>query len=173
MKTNIENLYKNMKPDELALISFKAISTEDADLMDSIEASIKHKTYVGRDINYSQNLNNRVHFSVWFGLQYHQISSKVYGYYWLMEREGADEFEELKSHAYQKQLILLNMGNSLCDEYSIDKTTFLALAQINMTPDTLEVFESLDEKLLCADSIKYTDDMTTLFDAVLNQNFGS
>ena len=173
MKTNIQNIYSKMKPEELALISFKAISTQDSDLMDAIEATIEHKTYVGRDINYSKNLHNRVDFSVWFGLQYHCISSNLFGYYWLTEREGTDEFDELKSQAYKIQQLLLNMGNSLCDQYRIDKTTFLAIAQIKMTPDQLAATDVIDSKYMSAEIIKYTDDMAMLFNAVLNQNLGN
>lgn len=168
VKTNTQNIYSKMKPEELALISFKAIGREDANLMDTIEASIEHKTYVGRDINYSQNLNNRVHFCVWFGLQYHSLDSQLIKYY---ENVTVDEFNELHSTNEHPKQLLLNMACDLCDEYSIDKATFLVLAQINMTVDELEAVDRIepDSKAL----ISYKHKMATLFDAVLNQNYGN
>lgn len=90
MKTNIDNIYKNLKSEELALIAFKSISKQDEALMGTIEANVKHGTFVGRDFRYHHALDNRVNFAVWFGLQYHNVLALMYAHKWQFEREKTD-----------------------------------------------------------------------------------
>ena len=174
----MDNIYKKMKPNELALISFKAISTQNSSLMDAIEANVEQRTYVGKHIDYCNGLNNRVSFCVWFGLQYHSVTALYFSARWQLEREtndgGIRVLKDDRRRLFRKQITLLQIANSLCDEYQIDKKTFLALAQINITVEKLAAWVEVDSNLsdLNEDDKKYSDDMRELFENVINRNFG-
>ncbi len=173
MRANIDNIYKNMKSEELALIAFKSISTQNEELLDTIEANVVHKTFVGRDHRYTLNVENRVNFAVWFGLQYHNLSALMYAHKWLYEREESEAGKRVLNadadYKLFKMNILLGMANRLCDEYNVDKTTFLGLSQIPIKPDELEVTEEPNDKYFDEELMKYKSDMEGIFVAVLTR----
>lgn len=173
MKVNINNIYKNMKSEELALIAFKSISAQDEKLLDTIEANVKHGTFVGRDFRYHHALDNRVNFAVWFGLQYHNLSALMYAHKWQFEREnneaGKRVLNEEADQRLFKMIILLGMANRLCDTYKVDKKTFLGLSQIPIKPHELEATKEPDDKYFDAELMKYKSDMEEMFIAVLTR----
>ncbi len=72
MKTNLDSIYKNMKPKELAMIAFSAIGKEDEGTLNACYANVPHKKYVGCDLDYSRTLQNQIDFSIFAGLQFHR-----------------------------------------------------------------------------------------------------
>lgn len=173
MKTNMDNIYKNMKSEELALIAFKSISTQDEKLMDTIEANVKHGTFVGRDFRYHYALNNRVNFAVWFGLQYHNVSALMFAHRYQFEKEDTDGGKRVLNADIINNLfkikILLGMANRLCDVHKVDKKTFLGLSQIPIKPDDLEAEVEPDDKHLDDELTEYKNDMEGLFVAVITR----
>ena len=118
----------------------------------------------------------RVSFGVWVGLQYHSVVALYFSTLWQLEREesegGIRVLDAERSESGRRRLILLYMANSLCDEYQIDKKTFLEFAQINMTVKGLAASKEVDSKFMNDDDKKYSDDMRELFEAVINRSFG-
>lgn len=137
MKTNIESIYKNMKPNELVGIAFAAIGAQDETTLTACEASVPSKTYVGRDINYTEGLHNRVSFAVVFGLYYHKAQSRILTLLYQRQVDQRDmkqakvkelairghlhELLETTSVQSQIQNHLLYVFNQLCEKYGIDK----------------------------------------------------
>ena len=184
MKPNIESLYKNMKPKELARIAFSAISEQNDSTVNACAANVNSKTYVGLDHDYTHTIQNQVNFSVLAGLQYHKYALNTLSLIHKqrqdkqeMEQAGIDQKQiiensiklfELSDDTVQKYQIVLALINSLCDQYGIDKKTSLNLAEINMTVKDLERIKMPDQENWSDTVKKYHDDIKYLFEATID-----
>ena len=184
MKTNIESLYKNMKPAELASIAFGSISEQDDSTWDACTANVDNKTYVGLNHDFTHTIQNQVNFSILAGLQYYKYVLNTLSLIHKqrqekqdMEHAGIDQKQviensiklfELSDDTGQKYQIVLALINSLCDRYGIDKKTYLNLAEINMTAKDLERLKMPNQDYW-SESIKtYHDQIKFVFEATIN-----
>ncbi len=186
MKTNIECVYRKMKPQELAGIAFGAIGERDIEKWKACEAAIRNKTYVGRDLDFSRTLQNQIDFCILAGFQFHKYAY-VYASDSIIERgwseiasleeagtdlqtidERTQTFFHLAVDAGKKFQIILFLMNTLCNRHELDKHSCLAIAEINLSVRDLENVELPDPKQWSDDVQTFHKNFKFIFEATLN-----